>query len=292
MMQTDVAQRFIFDNTDIRGERVQLNASLQEALAPHAYPQMIKELLGELAAAAVLLSTTLKFEGRMTLQARSSGPVSLLMVECTDQRTFRGIARWDDEQLTPTTTGLHALLPDGHLVITIDPVKGARYQGLVALEGENLAESLSSYFAQSEQLPTRLWLSCDGNQAGGFLLQALPASKDADAKTTAERWQHVTFLADTLKQDELQSLPTVDLLHRLYHEEEDVRLFDAQEVKYVCNCSRERTGNALATVAPADLREMLEEQGQIDMDCQFCNTRYTFTEQDVASLLGEGETRH
>ncbi len=289
-MQSDVAQRFIFENTDIRGERVQLDSSLQEALAPHAYPQVIKDLLGELAAAAVLLSTTLKFEGRMTLQARSSGPVSLLMVECTNERTFRGVANWD-EQLLSADSDLKALLPDGHLVITIDPNKGRRYQGLVPLEGETLADCFSSYFAQSEQLPTRFWLSCNGEQAGGFLLQALPAHKEMNAKASAARWEHVTVLAETLKDEELRGLATEELLHRLYHEE-DVRLFDAEPVKYLCSCSRERTGSALMTVSPADIREMLEEQGQIDMDCQFCNTRYSFNEADISKLLGEGETRH
>ena len=291
MLQTDAAQRFIFDNSDIRGERVQLDKSLKDAFAPHAYPEMIRVLLGELATTAVLLSTTLKFEGKMTLQARSDGPVSLLMIECTDEQTFRGIARWDDEQLSPADSDLHSLLPRGHLVITIDPTKGKRYQGVVPLEGKNLAACFSSYFEQSEQLPTRFWLTSDGEKAAGFLLQALPSQEEKDSDEKANRWEHLTVLAETLKDEEMLTLSTEELLHRLYHEE-DIRLFDAESVKYVCNCSRERTGNALTTVDPADIQEILEEQGQIDMDCQFCNTRYTFTEVDVNRLLGSGETRH
>ncbi|WP_281648414.1 Hsp33 family molecular chaperone HslO [Parendozoicomonas sp. Alg238-R29] len=291
MMQTDSAQRFLFENTDIRGERVQLDQSLQEAFAPHAYPEMIRVLLGELATAAVLLSTTLKFEGKMTLQARSSGPVSLLMIECTDKRSFRGVARWSDEQLSPSDTGLHSLLENGQLVITVDPEKGKRYQGVIPLEGENLAGCLSSYFQQSEQLPTKLWLACDGEKAAGFLLQALPHQKDKDLAARTEHWEHFTVLAETLKDEEMLELSTEEVLHRLYHEE-DIRLFDGETIKYHCNCSRERTGSALITVDPADIQEILEEQGQIDMDCQFCNTRYTFTEADIHQLLGTGQTHH
>ncbi len=291
MTQSDSAQRFLFENTDMRGERVRLDQSLQETLAPHAYPEAIRAMIGEMASAAVLLSTTLKFEGTLTLQARSNGPVSVLMVECTDKRTFRSIAHWDDAQLSPTDNDLHSLLSDGQLVITIDPAKGKRYQGVVPLTGENLAECLSSYFQQSEQLPTRLWLVSNGVQASGFLLQALPAQLEQDAGARARRWEHLTVLAETLKDDEQLELDTEELLHRLYHEE-DVRLFDAEQVKFFCNCSRKRTGSALITVDPADIRQILEEAGQIDMDCQFCNTRYIFTEEEVNKLLGAGETRH
>ncbi len=291
MTQTDSAQRFIFENTDIRGERVQLEQSLQDAFAPHAYPEMIRVLLGELATTAVLLSSTLKFEGSMTLQARSTGPVSLLMVECTDKHTFRGVARWSDEQLSPTDTDIHSLLENGQLVITVDPTKGKRYQGIVPLEGENLAACFTSYFQQSEQLPTKLWLTSDGEKAAGFLLQALPSQKEMDPSSREDRWEHLTVLAETLKSDEMISLPTEELLHRLYHAE-DIRLFDAEKVEYHCNCSRERTGNALTTVDPIDLQEILEEQGQVDMDCQFCNTRYTFNEEDIGQLLGENVTKH
>ncbi|MTI14064.1 Hsp33 family molecular chaperone HslO [Sansalvadorimonas verongulae] len=291
MMLTDSTQRFIFDSTDMRGERVQLDASLQEAFAPHAYPEIIRVLLGELATTAVLLSTTLKFEGKMTLQARSTGPISLLMVECTDERTFRGVARWSDEKLLPSDKNLYSLLENGQLVITIDPTQGKRYQGIVPLDGADLATCFSRYFEQSEQLPTKLWLTCDGNKAAGFLLQALPSQKETDPAARAERWEHLTVLAETLKSEEMLELPTEELLHRLYHEE-DVRLFDSESVKYHCNCSRERTGSALITVDPVDIQEILEEQGQVDMDCQFCNTRYTFTEADISKLMGADETRH
>ena len=291
MTQSDSAQRFLFENTDIRGERVRLDQSLQETLAPHAYPEAIRTLIGEMAATAVLLSTTLKFEGTLTLQARSNGPVSVVMVECTDKRTFRSIARWDDAQLSPTDVDLHTLLPNGQLVMTVDPQSGKRYQGVVPLEGDSLAECFSSYFQQSEQLPTRLWLSSNGEKAAGFLLQALPAQMEQDGEARAQSWEHLTVLAETLKEEELLELPTEELLHRLYHEE-DIRLFDQEEVKFFCNCSRERTGNALTTVDPEDIREILEEAGQIDMDCQFCNTRYTFSEEDISKLLGSGETRH
>ncbi len=290
MMQTDISQRFIFDNLDIRGERVQLSNSLQDLFAPHAYHPIIKKLLGELTAAAVLLSTTLKFEGKMTLQARSSGPVSMIMVECTDELTFRGISTWNDEQLLAGDSNIQSLLPDGHLVITIDPKIGRRYQGFIPMEGQTLSECFTAYFQQSEQLPTRLWLSCDEQMAGGFLLQALPPHKELDSKVTADRWEHTVILAETLKEEELLTLPGDELLHRLYHEE-DVRLFDSEPVTYQCSCSRERTGDALITIPREEIYEILAEQGEISMDCQLCNTRYIFTREDVDKLLGIGATR-
>ncbi len=283
----DTAQRFLFENTDIRGERVGLSSSLQAAFEPHAYPLAIRRLLGEIAAAAVLLSTTLKFQGTMSLQARSNGPVSVLMVECTDQRTFRAIARWKEEPAD--NADLQTLLPDGQLVITVDPVKGKRYQGIVPLENPTLAHCFAQYFQQSEQLPTSVWLASDGNSASGFLLQALPATVEKDEKVREERWSHLTTLAHTLTDEELLSVETETLLHRLFHEE-DIRLFDAEPVSYRCTCSRERTATALQTVDRQELEDILAEQGEVNMDCQFCNTRYSFSADEVADLLAPSQT--
>ena len=159
MLDTDYTQRFLFDDTDVRGEWVGLERSYAEVLAKHAYPEQVAQLLGELLAAAALLVGTLKFDGLMVLQARSSGAVPLLMVECSSNREMRGIARYDETQLTPGAS-LAELMPDGVMAMTIDPAQGQRYQGIVALDGVTLADSLSNYFASSEQLPTRFWLNC------------------------------------------------------------------------------------------------------------------------------------
>lgn len=297
MLDTDFTQRFLFDDTDVRGEWVGLERSYAEVLAKHPYPEPVAQLLGELLAAAALLVGTLKFDGLLVLQARSSGALPLLMIECSSDREVRGIARYHAEQVAPGA-GLAELMPEGVLAITVDPANGKRYQGIVALEGYSLAECLSGYFATSEQLPTRFWLNADGRRACGLLLQQLPPDRIKDADARAASWQHLTTLADTLTAEELLGLDVQTVLHRLYHEEQ-VRLFDPRAVQFRCSCSRERSASALVSLGRDDAEALLAEQGgRVVVDCQFCNQRYAFDATDVAQLFAGGgtaepaETRH
>jgi molecular chaperone Hsp33 len=294
---SDHTQRFIFDESDVRGEIATLGESYQHVLAKHPYPEPVAQLLGELLAAAALLVGTLKFDGLMVLQARSSGAVPLLMVECSSDREVRGIARYHEEQLTPGAT-LSELMTEGVLAITIDPANGQRYQGIVALDGVTLADSLSNYFASSEQLPTRFWLAADGRRACGMLLQQLPADRIRDGEEREASWQHVRTLADTLSTEELLGLDNETVLHRLYHEEQ-VRLFEPRPVMFRCSCSRERSANALISLGEEDAAQLVTEQGgAITIDCQFCNQRYRFDAADIAQLFagagtaGPSGTRH
>ncbi|GLU36767.1 Hsp33 family molecular chaperone HslO [Pseudomonas sp. NBRC 100443] len=297
MSQIDQSQRFLFDNTDVRGEMVALERSFAEVLAKHPYPQPVAQLLGEMLAAAALLCGTLKFDGLLVLQARSSGAVPLLMVECSSDREVRGLARYDAEAIRDSA-GLLDLMPDGVLTMTVDPKNGQRYQGIVPLEGACLADCLSSYFATSEQLPTRFWLGADGRHARGLLLQQLPADRLKDAEVREASWQHLTTLADTLNVEELLGLDNETLLHRLYHEEA-VRLFEPQPLVFRCSCSRERSANALVSLGKEDAERLLGELGgEITVDCQFCNQRYAFDGSDIAQLFAGGgsaapsQTRH
>ena len=297
MHDLDHTQRFLFDDNDVRGEMVSLAESYQHVLAKHPYPQPVAQLLGEMLAAAALLVGTLKFEGLLILQARSSGPVPLVMIECSSEREVRGIARYDAEAVD-AGAGLRDLMPDGVLALTIDPAKGQRYQGIVELEGDSLADSLTAYFATSEQLPTRFWLKADGQRARGLLLQQLPPHHQTEAEERAESWNHVLTLADTLTAEELLGLDNPTLLHRLYHEE-NVRLFDEQPLQFRCSCSRERSASALVSLGQADAELLLAEQGgSVVIDCQFCNERYAFDAADIAQLFaGAGseapsQTRH
>ena len=239
----DFSQRFLFDDSDIRGELVGLTDSYGHVLAKHDYPPAVAQLLGELLAAASLLIGTLKFEGLLILQARSSGAVPLLMVECSSEGELRGIARYDDEQIG-TDVSLRALMPDGVLAMTVDPKSGQRYQSIVDLEGDTLADCLTQYFATSEQLPTRFWLCADGQRARGLLLQQLPADRLKEADEREASWQHAMALADTLKAEELLGLDNETLLLRLYHQE-PLRLFDPRALLFRCSCSRERSSRAL-----------------------------------------------
>ena len=179
MNNADFKQRFLFPETDIRGELVRLDESLEAILGTHDYPLAVQGLVGEAVAAVALLAGTLKFSGRLSLQAQGRGPVSLLLAECTHDGQLRALARHDGELDTAANIG--ALIGDGTMVITITPDQGRQYQGIVPLEGDTLAQCLEGYFQQSEQLPTRLWLAAGNGRAAGLMLQQLPGGHgDAD----------------------------------------------------------------------------------------------------------------
>lgn len=286
----DQSRRFLFEHADIRGETVQLDEAYRDILAIHQYPGGVGRLLGEFLSAAVLLSSNLKFEGKLILQARSEGQIPLLMVECDDTLQVRGIARGAGQA---TSDNFDLLLHNGQLAVTIDPSNGQRYQGIVPLLQGSLARSLDSYFEHSEQLKTRIWLAADGQRASGLLLQQLPAQLTVDDALRREQWDHVCALATTVKGAELLTLPSENLLHRLYHED-PVRLFEPIGVRFQCSCSRERTRNALSTLGATDILELLDEQGSITMECEFCNQGYRFERSDLAELLegDSGKTLH
>jgi molecular chaperone Hsp33 len=231
------------------------------------------------------------------LQARSSGAVPLLMVECSSARELRGIARYESAQLGELAT-LSELMPDGVLAITVEPTQGQRYQGIVDLDGADLAACLTNYFQTSEQLATRFWLHADGLRARGLLLQQLPADRLLDADERQENWLHLLTLANTLSAEELLALDNETLLHRLYHEEA-LRLFEPNALSFRCSCSRERSANALVSLGLEDAENLVAEQGgAVVIDCQFCNERYSFDAADVAQLFAGGgsqapaDTRH
>jgi molecular chaperone Hsp33 len=273
----DTLHRFLFEHTNVRGELVHLDASWQAALERKDYPPPVQELLGQAMAAAVLLTATIKFNGSLTLQLQGGGPVSLLVVQATPQRNLRGLAHWDGEVE-------HGSLPEltggGRLAITIDPGEGReRYQGIVALEQDSLAGCLEQYFSHSEQLPTRLWLAADGVSAGGMLLQQLPRETEDD-----DAWYRDVHLGETITHEELLQLPALEILRRLYHEE-DVRLFDADPVSFRCGCSRERIESLLRGLGRDEVQDILREQGNVRVDCEFCNQRYEFDAVDVEALF-------
>lgn len=279
----DLSRRFLFENADIRGEAAHLDAAYREILDIHQYAGGVSRLLGEFLAAAVLLSTNLKFEGRLILQVRSEGQIPLLMVECDHVLQVRGIARGAEHATSHSTD---QLLQNGQLAITIDPTNGQRYQGIVPLLQGSLAQSLDAYFAQSEQLKTRIWLAANGQQAGGLLLQQLPAQITRDETQRMDQWNQVCSLAATVKDEELLALKSEQLLYRLYHED-PVRLFEPCGIRFHCTCSRERTRNALCLIDPREVAELLVEHGTIAMECEFCNQEYRFEKSDLIDVLPE-----
>lgn len=279
---SDLRQRFYFENGPVRGECVRLDAALTEVFDRHDYPEPVRLLLGQMLVAAVLLTATLKLRGRLSLQARGDGALGSVMAECSHEHDIRGIARLHENVTLPRgNPGPAALLGRGMLVITLEPEDGPRYQGIVPLEGETLAACLEAYFARSEQIPTRLWLAADRDRAGGLLLQVLPGS---DHDEDADLWPRAAHLGDTVTPEELLELPPQELLYRLYHEEE-VRLPEAEAVRFACSCSRERTAEALVSIGRAEAEDIAAEQGEIRLHCEFCHTEYVFTPGDVRELF-------
>jgi molecular chaperone Hsp33 len=281
MFMRDLRQRFYFAHSPVRGEIVQLTQTLNDIFNKHDYPLAIKRLLGELLTASVLLTATLKLEGRLSLQARGNGALKMMMAECNHHHEIRGIAQLDEQAFFAHDASLKSCLGEGILVITLEPEHGQRYQGVVSLEGETISQCLESYFSQSEQLPTRLWLASDATHAAGLLLQALPQNQDDEDE---DRWPRVVRLTQTLKPEELLELSTDEVLYRLYHEE-SVTLPNAEQVTFACTCSRENTANALVSIGQAECDDIVAEQGDIRLNCQFCHTEYVFTAHDVSQLF-------
>ncbi|WP_415911663.1 Hsp33 family molecular chaperone HslO [Neptuniibacter sp. QD37_11] len=279
MSNPDQIQRILFDELDIRGVVSGVQQTCADCFENHDYPAVIQQVLGEMLAAVSLLSSNLKFKGRLILQAQGRGNVRVLMAECNHDRDLRAIARYEGE--LDEQANFVDLLPQGQVVLTIEPEQGQPYQGIVPLDGENLGKCLENYFLSSEQLPTQIQLASDGEKAAGMMLQVLPAQG-----TGEEDWDRVSHLASTLKSEELLELDNETLLYRLFHEEQ-CRLYEPDDVRFKCTCSRQRSEASLKLVEKAELLEVLEEQGKVAVNCQFCNAQYDFDAADIEALFAE-----
>lgn len=283
MPDNDLLHRFVIENTRVRGEMVHLQASWQAVLERHPYPQNVRTILGEAFAACALLSATIKYEGSLILQIRGDGPLHLLVVQSTSQGTLRGLARWNGEV---PAQNLQAIFGQGQMAMTIESPDGEPYQGIIGLQGERIKDAIETYFNQSEQLHTRLWLAADDSRCSGFLIQEMPA-KEADmteAEQAQNDWEHAEHLANTLSKDELLSLSTVEILHRLFHQE-DIRLFEPSPMSFRCGCSTERIEQMILALGLQEARELIEEQGEVKVDCEFCNAQYRFDNIDIEALF-------
>lgn len=275
-MTTDNLYRYLFENASVRGELVQLKNSYQEVISAHEYPFAIQKVLGELMASTSLLTATLKFSGDISVQLQGDGPVSLAVINGNNLQQLRGVSRWNGDISDDAT--LKQMFGKGYMVITLTPDDGERYQGVVALDKETLAECLEDYFEQSEQLPTKIKLFADAKQAAGIFLQVLPTNGNHN-----EEFDHLSVLTETVKQEELFTLPAEEVLHRLYHEEE-VRLFDPVAITFKCTCSKERSAQAIRTVSKNEVDAIIAEQGKVEMGCEYCNSKYTFDAIDVEAI--------
>jgi molecular chaperone Hsp33 len=287
MHDRDTLHRFLFDRFPIRGHLVHLDAAWRALIEHRDYPDVIRETLGEAVVASLLLAATIKFEGVLSLQLQGDGPMHLLLVQCTSGLGVRGLARYRDLGGKPVS-GIRDLIGQGNLTVTLESDDGAqRYQGIVPIEGDRLAESLQAYFQNSEQLPTRLWLHADAAGASGMLLQRLPGSGSVPAAEAAEvddAWRRVQIIGDTLTAEEMRTLDDAEILHRLFNED-DLRLFEPSPVYFRCRCSRERVAGMLQGLGEQETRSVIEERGKVEVQCDFCNRNYVFDAVDVEQLF-------
>ncbi|OFA31868.1 molecular chaperone Hsp33 [Glaciecola punicea] len=289
----DVLDRFLFENRSIRGEIVSLEESFQSILASADYPGFVQTLIGELLVTASLLAATLKFEGEIALQIQGEGPIKYIIVNGTHEQKLRGVARWD-ETIVQHPKSFSECFKKGILVITLTPKDGQRYQGMVALDKSSLADCVEDYFLQSEQLLTKVFLTSQlgvNPKAAGLLIQIVPTSSESSNVEENPDFEHVVHLANTVTSEEILTLQHSQMIHRLYHDEV-IRIFEPQKVQFSCDCSRDRSAGALRSMPIDELLEIIVEDGNIKMDCQFCHSVYIFDEIDVKNIhsqnLGSG----
>ena len=281
----DSLSPFLFENTAIRGNTVQLNNTYNQSLKYHNYPLILRVMIGELMAASALLSATLKMDGALILQIQGKGALKLLVVECSSNLEMRATATWDGDLDNGffgdiKDADFKKLIGDGHCMITLNPTEGEAYQGIVPIEGDSIAAMLENYMLRSQQIDTKLYLECDGKKAAGMLLQKLPNQLEIDI----DAWNRMTTLANTVTADELISLPAETLLTRLFAEE-DVRLFEPRSTQFKCSCKRESVATMLRMLGQAEVDSVLAEQGKVEVNCDFCNKHYAFDAVDAAALF-------
>ncbi|MEM9601979.1 MAG: Hsp33 family molecular chaperone HslO [Pseudomonadota bacterium] len=274
---------FLIEAANVRGVHVDLDDVWQSTLARADYADWVLPWLGQAQAAVALLTATIKFDGRLSLQVKGGGPLQLLVAQANADGSLRATAR-----TLGGGEGLNfkqAVGDSAQVALTLSQRRGDDYQGVVALDTDALGDALAGYFALSEQLATQFWLGADATRCRGLLLQRLPgASEDTDG------WQRVQQLASTLFEEELLSIDADVLVNRLFHEE-DVRLFDPSDMLFRCGCSRERTAAMVRSLGHEDVTALLQEQGgEVLVDCEFCHQQYRFDGDDVAALFADQDT--
>lgn len=287
---TDYLRRFLFRSAQVRAERVRLESTIAEVLRRRPYPRAVADQLSMSLAAAALLGATVKFEGRLTLEVRGKGAVSLLLAQALPEGGLRGLARLSDpDRVIAEDASPAELFGQAELIISIASERdGVPYQGIVPLLPTGLAASIEHYFAQSEQLPTRILLATDGDLAHGLLLQALPAA-DTDTRTGIERadWRDLTAMLTASGDMDLQHLGDEMLMKRLFPAH-DLELFAPTPQRFHCQCSRARTLQMVQALGETEATDILAERGAVEVACEFCGASYSFDRLDLAQLFGGG----
>lgn len=297
---------FKIEGAEVRGRAVRLGTVVDQILSKHDYPEPVARILGELLTLAALLGSVMKFEGIVTVQTKSNGPIPMMVADyermSDTQGHLRGYAQIDEAKLktygkNPSFHGMIGSKAGGYLALTIDQGEHMeRFQGITDLTGESLSDVARTYFENSEQTPTAMHLACERDgvtghwRAGGVMVQHLSRGEDGGPRllerTGAEDWERAQILLSTVKTEELVN-PALDLdqlLFRLYHED-GVRVFDAEHVAMGCRCNPEKVKNVIKGFSPEDI-EHVTVDGKITVDCQFCNIRFDFDPSEFGENAG------
>ncbi|HUP92541.1 MAG TPA: Hsp33 family molecular chaperone HslO [Solimonas sp.] len=274
----DALTELLFPDHNVRGAYVDLRGGIAQMLGWRSYAPDVAHLLGQSLAAAPLLASHSKFDGRISIQFQGAGPVKLLVTQIDAQFELRGMAKAAPD----AHGGLQDLLKDGLLALLLEPSRGAQhYRALVPVEGATLGEALENYFSRSEQLETFIRLAAAPERFCGLMLQALPPRQ---GQADAQGWEHLRTLAGTLTEAEMLEVDGMTLLHRLFHAE-DRRILDPRPVRLACRCSHASISNMLLSLGEKELEPLIEERGKVDVTCEFCGREYSYTDLEVRSLF-------
>jgi molecular chaperone Hsp33 len=286
----DTVRRFHFERAAVRGAVVSLDDAGREILSQHSYPPALRRALAELLAASALLASSLAFKGTLIVQLQGTGPVTLLVVECTAELGLRATAQWRDSAAAlPEDASLRALAGDpetSRLAIMLDPKDGGPiYQGVVALEATSIASLIEHYLTTSEQIDSRLALASDATHTRGLLLQRMPSAGADDDAT----WRRAASGTD-IGTAELSSAGSVEALLAARFPTDDIRIFKGRKLHFHCECSKERVSNTLRMLGRAEIESILAEQGMIAVTCEFCSRSYNFVAEEALALFAQGGT--
>jgi molecular chaperone Hsp33 len=277
-MSADQITPFVFDALPVRGALIHLSRSWRRMLRGHEYDDVVLETLGHAAAATGLIAQSTKFDGAITLQIQGAGNLHMLVMQCTSDLELRGMASFNEGGGAET---FGDLMQNAHCAITVD-IGDKPYQGVVEIERSSLADSLQNYFARSVQVPSHVMLVSDATLSGGILLQQMPGQ----SMLNEDDWNRLGFVVATLRANDFENTDNMELIGKLFAED-DVRVFESKPVVFRCRCSQQRAEEVLRMLGEDETREAVEEQGIVDVTCEYCGRRRSFDPIDISRLFAD-----
>ena len=275
-MSADQITPFVFDALPVRGALIHLSRSWRRMLRDHQYDNIVRDTLGHAAAATGLIAQSVKFEGAITLQIQGAGNLHMLVMQCTSDLEVRGMASFSEDGGAET---FGDLMQKAHCAITVD-TGDQPYQGIVEIERSSLADSLQNYFARSVQVPSHVMLVSDASLSGGILLQQMPGQ----SMLNEDDWNRLGYVVATLRSDDFENFDNMELIGKLFAED-DVRVFESKPVVFRCRCPRQCAEEVLRMLGEDETREAVEDQGIVDVTCEYCGRQRSFDPIDISRLF-------